>query len=117
MDNGQNESDSGQQPEPQQSEKFHLVTIPAHGVPECVLYDTEDELTEALRSLHGKRVSCYVFEGRRWHISLPPRKLLNSDGKVVADLSPDLIGPAPDLSGLMFSDSDPSDDDDGYFNS
>lgn len=112
MDNGQNESDSGQQ----QGEKFHLVTIPAHGAPECITFDTEDQLTEALRAMHGKRVSCYVFEGSRWHISLPPRKLLDSDGRVVADLSPDPVGPAPDPSGLMFDDPE-SDDDDGYFNS
>jgi hypothetical protein len=113
MDNGQNESDSGQQ----QCEKFHVVTIPAHGIPECITYDTEAQLTEALRAIHGKRVSCYVFEGKRWHISLPPRKLLNSEGQVMADLSPDISGPAPDLSGLMFDDIEVNDDDDGYFNS
>jgi hypothetical protein len=35
----------------------------------------------------------------------------------MADLSPDISGPAPDLSGLMFDDIEVNDDDDGYFNS
>lgn len=113
MDNGQNESDSGQQ----QCEKFHVVTIPAHGIPECITYDTQAELIEALRANHGKRVSCYVFEGKRWHISLPPRKLLNSEGQAIAELSPSLSGSSPDLNGLMFDDLEVVDGDDEYFNS
>jgi len=99
MDNGQNENDSAKP----DSDTYHVVIVPMHGSPECVTYVGKEPLVEALKSLHGKRISCFVFKGERWNISLPPRRLLNADGQVEADLT-SAPKNVPDPSGLMFED-------------
>jgi hypothetical protein len=109
MDNGQNENDNSAQ----DCDTYHVVVVPMHGSPECFTYPSKSAVVDALKSLHGKRISCFIFKGERWNISLPPRRLLNADGIVEADLteSPNNV---PDPSGLMFEDVNVYDDDE-YF--
>lgn len=109
MDNGQNENDTTELDEG----PYHVVVVPMHGPPECTTYDSKDLVVAALKAIHGRRVSCFVFNGERWNISLPPRKLLNSDGRVVADLTSPSTN-TPDPSGLMFDDPEVYDDDEFF---
>jgi hypothetical protein len=113
MDNGLNESDSGQTAK----DLYHIVVVPSHGYPECLSFNSKEDFVEKLRSYNGKRVSCHVFYGERMHISLPPRKLINSDGQVEADLSYEPKSTELDPNGSMFDDMEVFDDDDEYFKS
>lgn len=117
MHNGQNDHDAGQPGENTSNKKFYLIVVPEHGKPDCKQFDTKDELIDELRSLSKKRLSCYVIEGERWHISLPPRKLLRPDGSVEADISFPKNNIAIDVDGFLFEDPEVFDDDDDDFNS
>jgi hypothetical protein len=112
MNSGQNESDSGY--EGGDDNRFYLMIIPAHGKPECKEFMLKDDLVAELRSLSKKRVSCHVFEGQRWHISLPPRKLISPDGSIEADLSHNPDSVEIDLEGYLFEDPSVVDDDDDF---
>lgn len=112
MSNGQNESDSGH--EDGDDTRFYLMIIPAHGKPECKEFMLKDDLVAELRSLSKKRVSCHVFEGWRWHISLPPRKLISPDGSIEADLSHNPDSVEIDIEGYLFEDPSVVDDDDDF---
>lgn len=114
MPNGQNEHDSGQ-PEDSADKKFYLIVVPEHGKPECITFDAKEDLVDELRALSRKRVSCYVIEGERWHISLPPRKLIRPDGTVEADISYVEQTLRIDDNGFMFDDDDAVVDDDDDF--
>ena len=92
---------------------YHVVVVPMHGLPECFTYESKDLLVEALKSLHGKRIGCYIFKGERWNISLPPRRLLNPSGLVEADLTEPQSTEA-DPNGLMFDEANVFDSDE-YF--
>lgn len=109
MHNGQKESEPDQK-----NPKFYLMIVPAHGKPECKEFATKDALVDELRSLANKRVSCYVFEGERWHISLPPRKLIAPDGTVDADISYSPNSVAIDMEGFLFDDLTVVDDDEDF---
>lgn len=113
MDNGQSKSE----PVPPDIDKYYVVTVPTHGAPACLCFNTKDELVELLRGYSGKRMCCYVFKGSRWHISLPPRKLLNSEGEIEAELSNIAGSSVPDMNGMMFEDMEVIDDSDDYFKS
>lgn len=115
MDNGQNVSDTGP-PEPDKY-NYHIVIIPAHGPPEAHSFKLKEELIDVLRAQHGRRTCCFVYEGNRWNISLPPRRLLNSNGEIEAELSAEFKHTLPDPSGMMFDDMDVVDEDDEYFKS
>lgn len=113
MLSGQNEHDSGQ-PEDSTNKKFYLIVVPEHGKPECITFDAKETLIDELRALSKKRVSCYVIEGERWHISLPPRKLIRPDGTVEADISHSQQTVQIDTDGFLFDDPDVIDDDEDF---
>jgi hypothetical protein len=112
MHNGQNESEPSQ--EDITDKKFYLMIVPAHGKPECKEFTLKDDLVSELRALSKKRVSCHVFEGQRWHISLPPRKLISPDGTVDADLSHNPETVSIDIEGYLFDDPEVIDDDEDF---
>lgn len=109
MHNGQKESEPSRK-----SLKFYLIIVPAHGRPECKEFVSKDDLINELRSLSRKRVSCYVIEGERWHISLPPRKLIAPDGTVDSDLSYTPESVAIDMEGFLFDDLTVVDDEEDF---
>jgi hypothetical protein len=112
MHSGQSEHD---QELPKDSpDKFYLVVVPEFGKPECKEFDTKDTLVAELRQLSKKRVSCYVFCGERWHISLPPRKLISANNVVEADLSPPPDVIQIDVDGFLFDDVAVVDDNDEF---
>ena len=110
MHNGQSEHDQGQTKDSPDN-KFYLVVVPDIGRPECKEFENKDDLVTELRQLSKKRVSCYVFRGERWHISLPPRKLISPDNTIEADLSQVHDVVKIDVDGFLFDDLVVTDDD------
>jgi hypothetical protein len=113
MHNGQSEPETGHA-EDSNPDKFYLIVVPDFGKPECKEFTAKDDLVVELRKLVKKRVSCFIVKGERWHISLPPRKLISSNNIIEADLTHVDDSVEIDVDGFLFDDPDVIDDDEEF---